>query len=228
MHPVDGQDDLGCIVVEVGDGLMDDGAHDALLETRVARRRRPDGLQILRQLGEKRSASSPDPAHRHEDSPRSTISTCSAAYDYAGTLGATSAVSHLHGGQITCIECPCRSSSAASCRPAVSLPPRPTANGLGPVIGPRHDDANDQAGGRHGLSVSDTRRAAKPRKARAAVMKDALGWDGGSAAPIQLRQGAQLNGSARPVGAVILPILTTRTRRPSAGGVGRSGLGIRI
>ena len=52
-HPVDGQDNLGRVVVEVGDGLMDNGAHDALIEARVGRRRRPDGLQILRQLGER-------------------------------------------------------------------------------------------------------------------------------------------------------------------------------
>jgi hypothetical protein len=51
-HPVDGQDNLGRVVVEVSDGLMDNGAHDALLEARVGRRRRPDGLQILRQIDE--------------------------------------------------------------------------------------------------------------------------------------------------------------------------------
>ena len=55
-HPVDGQDDLGRAVVEIGDGLVDNGAHDALLEPRVGRRRRPDGLQILRQSVRTRSA----------------------------------------------------------------------------------------------------------------------------------------------------------------------------
>ena len=51
-HPVDDDDDLGGRVVEIGDRLLDDGPHDALLQPGVGRRRRPDGLEVLGQGGE--------------------------------------------------------------------------------------------------------------------------------------------------------------------------------
>lgn len=37
--PMDHEDDLACLGVDIGDHLMDDGAHDALFETCVCRRR---------------------------------------------------------------------------------------------------------------------------------------------------------------------------------------------
>ena len=37
-YPVDGQDDLGRGVIEVGHGFVDDRAHDPLLEPRIRRR----------------------------------------------------------------------------------------------------------------------------------------------------------------------------------------------
>ena len=40
--PVDQQDDLGGFIVDIGDHFLDDGAHDALLEPGIRRRRRPD------------------------------------------------------------------------------------------------------------------------------------------------------------------------------------------
>ena len=45
------ENDLGRFVVDIGDDLLDDGPHDALLEPRVGRRSEPDGLQIRRQGG---------------------------------------------------------------------------------------------------------------------------------------------------------------------------------
>ena len=37
--PVDDENDLGGLVVDIGHDLMDDGAHDALLQPRIGRRR---------------------------------------------------------------------------------------------------------------------------------------------------------------------------------------------
>ena len=45
-HPMNDENDLGRVVVDIGDDLLDDGPHDALLEPRVGRRGGPDGLQI--------------------------------------------------------------------------------------------------------------------------------------------------------------------------------------
>jgi hypothetical protein len=50
--PVDNEDDLGRILVDIGDNLLDDGAYDALLEPRICRRSILDGLEIGRQSGE--------------------------------------------------------------------------------------------------------------------------------------------------------------------------------
>src|SRR4029077_19914267 len=45
-NPMDQENDLQRFVIDIGDDLVDDGAHDALLEPGVGRRRRPDRLQI--------------------------------------------------------------------------------------------------------------------------------------------------------------------------------------
>ena len=50
--PMDQQDDLGGVIVDVGDNLMNESAHDALLQPRVGLRGRPDGLQIGREFGD--------------------------------------------------------------------------------------------------------------------------------------------------------------------------------
>jgi hypothetical protein len=50
---VDDDNDLGSRVVDVGDDLVDQGAHDALLQPRVRCRSRPDRLQIRAQEGER-------------------------------------------------------------------------------------------------------------------------------------------------------------------------------
>ena len=47
--PVNGENDLGGCVVDIGHHLMDDGAHDALLQPRIGRRCEPDGLEVRRQ-----------------------------------------------------------------------------------------------------------------------------------------------------------------------------------
>ena len=44
--PMDQQDDLGGCIIDIGDHLVDDGAHDALLEPRIRRRRRPDSPKV--------------------------------------------------------------------------------------------------------------------------------------------------------------------------------------
>ena len=51
--PMQGQHDLGRSVVEIGDGLMDQGAYDALLEPRVCCRGRPDSLEIVGERAER-------------------------------------------------------------------------------------------------------------------------------------------------------------------------------
>ena len=51
--PVDDQDDLSSVLVDVGDHLVDEGAHDALLQPRVCGGRRPDRLQVHRERGER-------------------------------------------------------------------------------------------------------------------------------------------------------------------------------
>jgi hypothetical protein len=48
-NPVNDENDLGGCVVDIGHHLMDDGAHDALLQSRISRRCGPDGLEIRRQ-----------------------------------------------------------------------------------------------------------------------------------------------------------------------------------
>src|SRR4051812_28970127 len=50
-RPMDEDDDLGGAFVEIGDGLVDHGPDDALLQPRVGRRRRPYGLKVLCQGG---------------------------------------------------------------------------------------------------------------------------------------------------------------------------------
>jgi len=47
--PVNDENDLGGCVVDIGHHLMDDGAHDALLQPRIGRRCGPDGLEVRRQ-----------------------------------------------------------------------------------------------------------------------------------------------------------------------------------
>jgi hypothetical protein len=44
--PVNDENDLGGCVVDIGHHLMDDGAHDALLQPRIGRRCGPDGLEV--------------------------------------------------------------------------------------------------------------------------------------------------------------------------------------
>jgi hypothetical protein len=51
-HPVEDKDDLGALLVKVGDRLVDHGPHDALFQPPVGRRRRPDRLEVLGQGGE--------------------------------------------------------------------------------------------------------------------------------------------------------------------------------
>ena len=45
-NPMDQENDLRRFVIDIGDHLVDDGAHDARLEPRVGRRRRPYSLEI--------------------------------------------------------------------------------------------------------------------------------------------------------------------------------------
>lgn len=47
------EDDLGRVVIDVGDDLTDESAYDALLEPRVGCWGRPDGLKIVGQGGER-------------------------------------------------------------------------------------------------------------------------------------------------------------------------------
>jgi len=47
--PVDDEDDLGGRVVYVGNDLLDDCAHDALLQPGIGRWCGPDGLEVRRQ-----------------------------------------------------------------------------------------------------------------------------------------------------------------------------------
>lgn len=55
--PVNRQDDLGRILVDIRDCLLDDGSHDTLLEAGVRRGRSPDRLQIGGERGEVRRSS---------------------------------------------------------------------------------------------------------------------------------------------------------------------------
>ena len=50
--PMDQENDLGCFVVHIGDHLVDDGAHDALLEPRIRRRRHPDSPKVRGERGD--------------------------------------------------------------------------------------------------------------------------------------------------------------------------------
>src|SRR6185436_1266243 len=51
-HPMNEENDLGRRVVDIGDDLLDDGSHDALLEARVGGLSAPSGFKIRRQCGE--------------------------------------------------------------------------------------------------------------------------------------------------------------------------------
>lgn len=48
-NPVDQQRDLGGFIVDIGDHLLNDSAHDAFLEPGVRCWRRPDSLKVCRQ-----------------------------------------------------------------------------------------------------------------------------------------------------------------------------------
>ena len=52
-NPMDDQNDLGRLRIDIGDHLMNDGADDPLLQPRIGRRVGPDGLEILRERGER-------------------------------------------------------------------------------------------------------------------------------------------------------------------------------
>jgi hypothetical protein len=60
--PVDDQHDLVGLLIDIGGHLVDEGAHDALLQTRICRRRGPDGLEIRCERGERCWV---DDWHRH-------------------------------------------------------------------------------------------------------------------------------------------------------------------
>ena len=45
--PVDDEDDLGGRIVDIGHDLMDEDAHNALLEASIRRRRIPDRFEVL-------------------------------------------------------------------------------------------------------------------------------------------------------------------------------------
>ncbi|WP_292464942.1 hypothetical protein [Mesorhizobium sp.] len=49
---LDQQDDLGGFIIDIGDYFLDDGAHDALLEPGIRRRRRPDGAKVSGKRGD--------------------------------------------------------------------------------------------------------------------------------------------------------------------------------
>jgi hypothetical protein len=48
-HPVDDEDYLGRLRVDIGHHFLDDGAHDAFLEPRICCRSGPDSLEVRRQ-----------------------------------------------------------------------------------------------------------------------------------------------------------------------------------
>ena len=48
-NPMDHENDLGSFIIDIGDHLLDHGAHDALLEPGIRRRRRPDNLKVCGQ-----------------------------------------------------------------------------------------------------------------------------------------------------------------------------------
>jgi len=52
-HPVDDENDLGRRVVDIGHDLMDEGAHNALLEASIRRRRIPDRFEVRGQNAER-------------------------------------------------------------------------------------------------------------------------------------------------------------------------------
>ena len=54
--PVDDQHDLACLLIDVGDHLLDEGAHDALLQACICRWSRPDGLEVRGEWGKRYAA----------------------------------------------------------------------------------------------------------------------------------------------------------------------------
>src|SRR5271166_621119 len=51
--PMDDQNDLSRLRIDIGDHLMNDGADDPLLQPRIGRRGGPDGLEVCRERGER-------------------------------------------------------------------------------------------------------------------------------------------------------------------------------
>jgi hypothetical protein len=51
VDPMDDQNDLGCLRIDISDHLMDDGANDALLQPRIGLGISPDSLEIRRESG---------------------------------------------------------------------------------------------------------------------------------------------------------------------------------
>ena len=49
--PMNQENDLGRCIIDIGDHLVDDGAHDALLEPRIRCRRRPDSAKVTGERG---------------------------------------------------------------------------------------------------------------------------------------------------------------------------------
>src|SRR5690349_8023354 len=51
--PMNDQNDLGCLRIDISDYLMDDGANDTLLQPRIGQGISPDSLEISRERGER-------------------------------------------------------------------------------------------------------------------------------------------------------------------------------
>jgi len=51
--PVDDQNDLSRLLIDVGDHLMDNGADDTLLQPRISRGSGPDGLEVRSERGKR-------------------------------------------------------------------------------------------------------------------------------------------------------------------------------
>src|SRR4029077_20793487 len=51
--PMNDQNDLGCLRIDISDYLMNDGANDTLLQPRIGRGISPDSLEIRRESGER-------------------------------------------------------------------------------------------------------------------------------------------------------------------------------
>jgi hypothetical protein len=52
-RPMDGDDDFGSVVVDIGHDFVDQRARDALLQSRVRRRSRPDRFEVRSQQGKR-------------------------------------------------------------------------------------------------------------------------------------------------------------------------------